>query len=63
MGFVNLEKVFNRVPRKELKWAFNVVGVPEWLVKLVQAMYVDAKCRTLLVRDLKSKLGCTRDQY
>ena len=60
MGFVNSEKAFNRVPRKELKWAFNVVGVLEWLVKLVQAMYVDAKSRTSVTtfsEEFKVKVG------
>ena len=46
MAFVDLEKDFDRVPQKVLWWALHAVGVPEWLVKIV--------------RNLKSKLGCTR---
>ena len=46
MASVNLEKAFDRVPRKVLRWALRVVGVPEWLVKVVQAMYVGARSRT-----------------
>ena len=45
-AFVDLEKAFDRVPWKLLWWALHVVGVPEWLVKVVQAMYVGAKSRT-----------------
>ena len=46
LTFVNLEKTFNRVPRKVLWWALCVVCIPEWLVKVVQAMYVGARSRT-----------------
>ena len=46
MIFFDLEKAFDRVPRKALWWAVRVAGVPEWLVKVVQAMYVDARSRT-----------------
>ena len=46
MAFVDLKKTFDRVPLKVLWWALRVVGVPEWLVKLVQAMYVGSKSRT-----------------
>ena len=67
IAFVDLEKAFDRVLQKVLWWVLRVVGVPEWLVKVVQAIYVGARSRTdvnnFLVRNLKSKLGCTRDQY
>ena len=46
MTSLNLEKAFDRVPRKVLRLALRVVGVPEWLVKVVQAMYVGARSRT-----------------
>ena len=46
MTFVDLEKAFNRVPRKVLLWALCVVGVAEWLVKAVQAIYIGARSRT-----------------
>ena len=45
MAFVDLEKAFDRVPRKVLWWAMRKLGVDEWLVKLVQAMYTNARCR------------------
>ena len=40
MTFVDLEKAFDRVPRKVLCWALHVAGVPEWLVKVGLAVYV-----------------------
>ena len=39
--FVDLEKAFDRVPRKVLWWALRKLGVEEWLIKTVQAMYTN----------------------
>ena len=44
-GFVDLEKAFDRVPRKVLWWTMRKVGVEEWIVRLVQAMYNNARSR------------------
>ena len=44
-AFVDLEKAFDRVPRKVLWWAMRKVGVEEWIVHLVQAMYNNARSR------------------
>ena len=40
-AFVDLEKAFDRVPRKVIWWAMRKLGVEEWLVKLVQAMSIN----------------------
>ena len=42
-AFVDLEKVFDRVPRKVLWWTLRKVGVDEWLIRAIQAMYTNAK--------------------
>ena len=42
-AFVDLEKAFDRVPRDVVRWALRKLGVDEWLVKAVMAMYVGAK--------------------
>ena len=39
MAFVDLEKAFDRVPRKVIWWALRKLGVEEWIVPLVQRMY------------------------
>lgn len=45
MAFVDLEKAFDRVPREVIWWAMRKLGIDEWLVRLVQAMYADARSR------------------
>ena len=44
-AFVDLEKAFDRVLRKVLWWTMRKVGVEEWIVHLVQAMYNNARSR------------------
>ncbi|XP_047141511.1 uncharacterized protein LOC124816381 [Hydra vulgaris] len=39
MAFVDLEKAFNRVPREVVWWALKCLGVKEWLVTVIIAMY------------------------
>ena len=43
MAFVDLEKAFDRVPRKVIWWALRKLGVEEWIVWLVQGMYANAR--------------------
>ena len=38
-AFVNLEKAFDRVPRSVLWGAIRKLGIDEWIVRLVKAMY------------------------
>ena len=45
MAFVDLEKAFNRVPTKVIWWALRKLGVDEWIVRLVQGMYSNARSR------------------
>ena len=41
--FIDLEKAFDRVPRAALEWALRRQLVPEKLVRLVMALYKDAR--------------------
>ena len=43
MCFVDLEKAFDRVPRRVIEWALRVKKVEERLVKVVMEMYEGAK--------------------
>ena len=38
MAFVDLEKAFDGVPQKLIRWALRKLGVEEWIVRLVQGM-------------------------
>ena len=44
MAFVDLE-AFDRVPRKVIWWALRKLGVEEWIVRLVQGMFANARSR------------------
>ena len=47
-AFTDLLKVFDRVPSKMLWWAMHVVGVPGWIVIIVQATYNGAKSKVIV---------------
>ena len=44
-AFVDLEKSFNRVPRKVLWCAMRSLDIKEWVVRIVQGMYSNARSR------------------
>ena len=41
-AFVDLEKAFDRVPREVVRWALWKLGVDEWLIRTVMALYIEA---------------------
>ena len=45
MAFVDPEKAFDRVSRKVIWWALRKLGVEEWILRLVQGMYANARSR------------------
>ena len=67
MAFVDLEKVFDRVPREVVWWALRYLGVDEWIVSVIRAMYEDATTKVKLNgRESKAfsvKVGCIRDLF
>ena len=42
MTSVDLEKAFDRVPREVVWWALRYLGVDEWIMSVIKAMYEDA---------------------
>ena len=67
MAFVDLEKAFDRVPREVVWWALRYLGVDEWIVSVIKAMYEDASTKVRMngrkARLLMLELGCTRAQF
>ena len=45
MAFLDFEKAFDSVPRKVIWWALRKLGVDEWIMRLVQGMYSNARSR------------------
>ena len=45
MCFVDLEKAFDRVPRKVMEWAMRKKDFPEILVKAVMSLYEGAETK------------------
>jgi len=43
IGFVDLQKAFDRVPREVIQYAMLRLGVEEWLVSAVMSVYTGAK--------------------
>ena len=56
-AFVDLEKAFDRVPRKVLWWALRSLGVEEWAVPFIQGMYTDVKSRVRVNGQYSKKFG------
>ena len=50
MCFVDLEKAFERVPRRAMKWAMRKKGLPEILVKAVISLHEGAETKLELDR-------------
>ena len=46
---MDLEKAFDRVPREVVRWALRKLGVDEWLIRTVMALYTEA-C-TIVITD------------
>ena len=46
--FVDMEKAFDRVPRKAIQWALRRQGVPEQLVKQVMLLYNEASSKVVV---------------
>ena len=42
MLFMDLDKAFDRVPREVVRWALRKLGVDEWLIRTVMALYTEA---------------------
>jgi len=55
MCFVDLEKAFNRVPRKVMEWAMRKKGLPKAMVKAVMSLYKGSKTRVRVETQLSEE--------
>ena len=55
MCFVDLEKAFEKVPRRVLEWAMRKRGIPEAKVKAVMSLYEGAKTRVRVGLELSEE--------
>ena len=55
MCFVDLEKAFDRVPRKVLEWAMRKRGIPEVIVRAVMSLYEGAKTKVRVGLELSEE--------
>ena len=56
-SFVDLEKAFDCVPRKVIWWAMRKLGLEEWIVRLVQAMYNNTRSRVRVNNTYSDEFG------
>jgi len=57
MGFVDLEKAFDRVPREVLWWALRSVGLCEWLIKVIMSLYEGVTTAVKVGTGISSEFG------
>ena len=55
MAVVDLEKAFDRVPRKVIWWALRKLGAEEWIVRLVQEVNANARSRVRVGKGYSEK--------
>ena len=57
MCFVDLEKVFDRVPRKVIEWALRKKSLPKVLVKAVMSLYEGSRTKVGVGSGLSEEIG------
>ena len=57
MCFVDLEKAFDKVPRKVLEWAVRKRDIPEVMVRAVMSLYEGAMTRVRVGLELFEEFG------
>ncbi|XP_053405146.1 uncharacterized protein LOC128558896 [Mercenaria mercenaria] len=57
IAFVDLEKAFDRIPRKVLWWALRSLGIEEWAVRVIQGMYSDVRSRVRVNGQYSEEFG------
>ena len=56
-AFVDLEKAFDRVPKKVIWWTMGKLGLAEWIVQFVQAMYNNTRSKVRVNNTYSDEFG------
>ena len=56
-AFNELEKAFDQVPRKVIWWVMRKLGVEEWIVEFVQAMYNNTRSKVRVIKTYSDEFG------
>ena len=56
MCFVDLEKTFDKVPRKDIEWVMRKKGIHEALVRAVMSLYNGARTKVKVETQLSEEL-------
>ena len=56
--FVDLEKAFDRVPRRVMQWALRKKGLPEIWVKVVMSLYESSKTKVKVGSEFSERILC-----
>ena len=57
MCFVDIEKAFDRVPRKVMEWPMRKKGLPEVIVRAVMSLYHGAKTKVRVGSELSEEFS------
>ena len=56
-AFVDLEKAFDRVPRKVIWWVIRKLGIEEWFVQFVQAVHNNTRRKVRVSNTYSDEFG------
>ena len=63
MCFVDIEKAFDRISRKVMKWAMRKKGLPEVIVRAVMSLYHGAKTKVRVGSELSQEFLVQADVH
>ena len=56
-AYFDLEKAFNRVPRRILWWAMRKLRVDEWIIQIVKSMYENAHSKVRITNSYSNAIN------
>ena len=56
-AYFDLEKAFNRVPRRILWWAMRKLRIDEWIIQIVKSMYENAHSKVRITNSYSNAIN------